>query len=95
MSVTTELKQIIDDRVGRLEHELQVQKYEVLVLENRTGNKLNDVVGKIAADIKFELDADVRIMQVRDMVVDALQTEKLYKILLKDIKLQLTEIKVD
>lgn len=95
MSVTTELKQIIDDRVGRLEHELHVQKDEVSVLENRTGNKLNDVVGKIAADIKFELDADVRIMQVRDMVVDALQTEKLYKILLKDIKLQLTEIKVD
>ena len=95
MSVTTELKQIIDDRVGRLEHELQVQKDEVSVLENRTENKLNDVVGKIAADIKFELDADVRIMQVRVMVVDALQTEKLYKILLKDIKLQLTEIKVD
>ena len=89
MSVTTELKQIIDDRVGRLERELQVHKDEVSLLENRTENKLNDIVNKIAVQIKIELNADIRIMQVKDMIIDALATEKLHKALLEDIKAQL------
>jgi|GEM_PF-4508636 len=89
MSVTTELKQIIDDRVGKLERELQIHKDEVSILENRTENKLNDIVNKIAVQIKIELNADIRIMQVKDMIIDALATKKLHKALLEDIKAQL------